>query len=174
VQILEALCYSQEGGGSITEKVMGFFNWPHLSGCIMVWTQLDIWQKWLSAIFREGKAWPTRKADVTALASHKAMSFTSLLASPRFRCFLCNTHTGSGVLPASHTAGTTHLISHEFRWYIQTVLALWKNGVSTAVTMKNVFWYVRPCGYCKNRRFGGMYGLHHQGDKNRWAWNVSN
>jgi hypothetical protein len=28
--------------------------------------------------------------------------------------------------------------------------------VFTAVTMKNgVFWDVRPCGSCKNRRFGG-------------------
>jgi hypothetical protein len=28
--------------------------------------------------------------------------------------------------------------------------------VSTAVTMKNaVYWGVTPCGYCKNRRFGG-------------------
>jgi hypothetical protein len=28
--------------------------------------------------------------------------------------------------------------------------------VFTAVTMKNaVFWYVMPCGSCKNRRFGG-------------------
>jgi hypothetical protein len=29
--------------------------------------------------------------------------------------------------------------------------------VFTAVTMKNgVFWDVMPCGFCKNRRFGGM------------------
>jgi hypothetical protein len=40
--------------------------------------------------------------------------------------------------------------------------------VFTAVTMKNgVFYYVTPCGSCKNRRFGGTYRLHHQGDKNR-------
>jgi hypothetical protein len=26
---------------------------------------------------------------------------------------------------------------------------------------------VMPCGSCKNRRFGGTYRLHHQGDKNR-------
>jgi hypothetical protein len=24
---------------------------------------------------------------------------------------------------------------------------------------------VTPCGSCKNRRFGGMYRLHHQGEK---------
>jgi hypothetical protein len=42
----------------------------------------------------------------------------------------------------------------------------------TAVTMKNtVFWDLMPCGSCKNRRFGGTYGLHHQGDKNRLARN---
>jgi hypothetical protein len=30
--------------------------------------------------------------------------------------------------------------------------------VFTAVTMKNgVFWAVRPCGSCKNRRFGGTW-----------------
>jgi hypothetical protein len=27
------------------------------------------------------------------------------------------------------------------------------------------------CGSCKNRYFGGMYHLHHQGDKNQWARN---
>jgi hypothetical protein len=33
--------------------------------------------------------------------------------------------------------------------------------------MKNaVFWDVTPCGSCKNRRFGGIYRLHHQGDTN--------
>jgi hypothetical protein len=33
--------------------------------------------------------------------------------------------------------------------------------------MKNgVFWVVTPCGSCKNRRFGGTWRLHHQGDKN--------
>jgi hypothetical protein len=31
----------------------------------------------------------------------------------------------------------------------------------------NVFWVVTPCGYCKNRRFGGTWRLLHQGDKNR-------
>jgi hypothetical protein len=34
--------------------------------------------------------------------------------------------------------------------------------------LKNdVFWDVTPCGSCKNRRFGGTYRLHHQGDNNR-------
>jgi pentatricopeptide repeat protein len=28
------------------------------------------------------------------------------------------------------------------------------------------FWNVMLCGFCKNRHFGGMYRLHHQGDKN--------
>jgi hypothetical protein len=38
--------------------------------------------------------------------------------------------------------------------------------------MKNaVFWDNTPCGSCKNRRFGGKYHLHHQGDKNRLARN---
>jgi hypothetical protein len=40
--------------------------------------------------------------------------------------------------------------------------------IFTAVTMKNcVFWDVRPCGSCKNGRFGGTQHLLHQGDKNR-------
>jgi hypothetical protein len=35
------------------------------------------------------------------------------------------------------------------------------------VTMENaIFWDVRACGSCKNRRFGGTYRLHHQGDNN--------
>jgi hypothetical protein len=34
--------------------------------------------------------------------------------------------------------------------------------------MKNtVFWDVMPCGCCNNRRIGGRYRFHHQGDKNR-------
>jgi hypothetical protein len=34
------------------------------------------------------------------------------------------------------------------------------------VTMKNVvFLDVRLCGFHKNRRFGGTYPLHHQGEK---------
>jgi hypothetical protein len=40
------------------------------------------------------------------------------------------------------------------------------------IGLKNgVFWDVTPCGSCKNRRFGGTYRLHHQGDKNRWTRN---
>jgi hypothetical protein len=40
--------------------------------------------------------------------------------------------------------------------------------VCTAVTMKyTVFWDVTPSDSYKNRRFGGTYRLHHQGDKNR-------
>jgi hypothetical protein len=36
--------------------------------------------------------------------------------------------------------------------------------------MKNsVCWVVTACGSCKNRRFGGTYRPHHQGDKNRRA-----
>jgi hypothetical protein len=42
--------------------------------------------------------------------------------------------------------------------------------VFAAVTMKNVvFWDVTPCASCKNRRFGGMYGLHLQGENNQRA-----
>jgi hypothetical protein len=38
--------------------------------------------------------------------------------------------------------------------------------------MKNVvFWNVKPHGSYKNRCFGVMYRLHHQGDKNRRARN---
>jgi hypothetical protein len=38
--------------------------------------------------------------------------------------------------------------------------------------MKNgVFWDVTQCVSIKNRRFGGIRGLFHQGDKNRWTRN---
>jgi hypothetical protein len=38
--------------------------------------------------------------------------------------------------------------------------------------LKNcVFWDVTPCGSCKNRRFGGSYRLHQQGDKSGWTRN---
>jgi hypothetical protein len=40
-----------------------------------------------------------------------------------------------------------------------------RSEVFKVVTMKNViFWDVMLCGPCKNRRFGGTYRLHHEGD----------
>jgi hypothetical protein len=42
------------------------------------------------------------------------------------------------------------------------------------MTMKNaVFWDDTPCDSCKNRCFGGMVCLHHQGDKNRRRYEPS-
>jgi hypothetical protein len=36
--------------------------------------------------------------------------------------------------------------------------------------MKNaVFWDVTPCGFCKNRCFGGTYRFHRPGDENQRA-----
>jgi hypothetical protein len=38
--------------------------------------------------------------------------------------------------------------------------------------MRNaVFWDVASCGCYKNRRFGGTYRLHHQGENNQVARN---
>jgi hypothetical protein len=37
----------------------------------------------------------------------------------------------------------------------------------TGIVKNGDFWYVTPCGFCKNRRFGGTEHFHHQGDKNR-------
>jgi hypothetical protein len=46
--------------------------------------------------------------------------------------------------------------------------------VFTAVTMNNdIFWDVKPCGSCKNRRFGGTYRIHQTGEKNQRAMNGS-
>jgi hypothetical protein len=40
--------------------------------------------------------------------------------------------------------------------------------------MKNgVFSDVTPCSFCKNQCLGGMYQLHHQGEKNQQARNTS-
>jgi uncharacterized membrane protein (DUF485 family) len=53
-------------------------------------------------------------------------------------------------------------------------LALWMriHFVQTIYLMKNgVFWDVKPCGCCKNQRFGGTKRLFSQGDKNRWTRN---
>jgi hypothetical protein len=59
--------------------------------------------------------------------------------------------------------------------YLYTTPFLLRFEVFTAVTMKSaVVWDVTPCGSCKNRRFGGTYRLHHQGNKNKRARNVSN
>jgi hypothetical protein len=44
--------------------------------------------------------------------------------------------------------------------------------VSMVVTVKSAnIWDVMACGSCKNRQFGRMYRIHHQGDKNRLARN---
>jgi hypothetical protein len=47
-------------------------------------------------------------------------------------------------------------------------------GLLFEIVKNAVFWDVTPCSCCKNWRFGGMYRLHHQGDKNWRATNVSN
>jgi hypothetical protein len=47
-----------------------------------------------------------------------------------------------------------------------------KRGYQHRCYLKNaVIWDVAPCGCCKNQHFGGMYCLHHHGDKNRRARN---
>jgi hypothetical protein len=47
-----------------------------------------------------------------------------------------------------------------------------RSEVFTAVTMKNAaFGEVTLCGSCKDRSLGGMYRVHHPGDKNRRARN---
>jgi hypothetical protein len=44
----------------------------------------------------------------------------------------------------------------------------WTNLFRTISFLKNaVFCDVTSCGSCKNRSFGRMYRLHHQGDRNR-------
>jgi hypothetical protein len=51
---------------------------------------------------------------------------------------------------------------------LANVTAVVRFEVFTAVTMKNVvFWDVMPCGFCKNRRFGGTSRLLHLGDTNQ-------
>jgi hypothetical protein len=37
-----------------------------------------------------------------------------------------------------------------------------------------IFWGMAPCGFSKDRRFGGTYRLHLQGEKNQRTRNVSN
>jgi hypothetical protein len=47
--------------------------------------------------------------------------------------------------------------------------------ISESITIEQVknadFWDVTPCGSCKNRRFGGTYRLHHEGERNPLASN---
>jgi hypothetical protein len=46
------------------------------------------------------------------------------------------------------------------------------SNIQSRSKLKNgVFWDVRPCGSCKNRRFGGTWRLLHQSDKNRLTRN---
>jgi hypothetical protein len=47
-----------------------------------------------------------------------------------------------------------------------------RSEVFTVLTMMNaVFWDVTPYGPCKNRRFGGIYRLHQQGENNQQTRN---
>jgi hypothetical protein len=49
---------------------------------------------------------------------------------------------------------------------IRERLAVNKQG-SHKFRMENaVFWAVTQCGSCNNQRFGGVWRLHHQNDKN--------
>jgi hypothetical protein len=64
------------------------------------------------------------------------------------------------------------MLAHIYQKTLNSVLfdqeLLVRLEVSMAVTMKNVvIWDVMSCGSFKNRRFGGTYRLHHQGDNNR-------
>jgi hypothetical protein len=54
-----------------------------------------------------------------------------------------------------------------------TLLHLKPVGILTINLKNGVFWDVTPCGFCKNRRFGGTWCLLHQGDKNRWTRNTT-
>jgi hypothetical protein len=66
------------------------------------------------------------------------------------------------------------LDSHAHYIYIYTAytIALICQFSQHVSKMKNAaFWDVMPYGSCKNRRFGGTYHLHHQGDKNRLTRN---
>jgi hypothetical protein len=58
---------------------------------------------------------------------------------------------------------------------VKTIHKFIKSVISNLpFSMKNaVFWDDIPCGSNKNQHFGGMYCLHHQGDKNRRERNVS-
>jgi hypothetical protein len=49
-------------------------------------------------------------------------------------------------------------------WILSIVL---NKNWQTTFRENGVFWVVTPCGSCKNRRFGGIWRLLHQGDKNR-------
>jgi hypothetical protein len=67
---------------------------------------------------------------------------------------------------------------HKFQLIWEILLLLARSyvflGVSTAVTMtKAVFWDVTQCGSCNNLSFGGTCALHHQGEENHQARNVS-
>jgi hypothetical protein len=65
-----------------------------------------------------------------------------------------------------------HKATQYFNYEGWFILYLVRFEIFMAMTMKNcVFWDVTPCGSCKNRRFGGTYGLLHQGDKNWWTRN---
>jgi hypothetical protein len=54
------------------------------------------------------------------------------------------------------------------KYCVQTNLQYVRFEVFTATTMKNVvFWVVSLCGSCINRRLGGAYRLHLQGENNQ-------
>jgi hypothetical protein len=112
-----------------------------------------------------------------------SLSLSSLLStpilSPQCRNTFCNIQhihsctdiVGLAILWAECVQCQMYLPNKELKLTYIADVRFW---VFTAVTKKNViFWDVTPCGSCKNRRFGGTYRLHHQGDKNQGARNVS-
>jgi hypothetical protein len=113
-----------------------------------------------------------------------AFALTSLAFSNRcpFRTLLI-TETGKSRVVTVRGAWRMHQSLHiRFAMYFRTTndrcagaLTYSRNQLVRdcfSRTMTNsVFWDVTPFGCCENRRFGGTYRLHHQGDKNRRARN---
>jgi hypothetical protein len=54
---------SQKVAGSISDEVIGFFNWPNLSSCIIALGSTQPLTERSTRNFPGGKEWPARKAD---------------------------------------------------------------------------------------------------------------
>jgi hypothetical protein len=47
------------------------------------------------------------------------------------------------------------------------MLSVWYEGLEPVISNMDVM----PCGFCKDRRYGGTNGLHHQDEKSQRASN---
>jgi hypothetical protein len=123
----------------------GFCKWCMLT-CLLLTRHLN-----------EGGAYKRADSDNKLTPSYSLAYHTQIQMTvaqlQKISPLLCVPTIYSGTIPQQPAGACISKLYPKANKYIKK-----KNGV---------FWDVTPCGSCKNRRFGGTWRLHHQGDKTR-------